>query len=79
MDLGRDVITKAITATDAERVFEPWSGKKYVKTFFTLFFHRWVTVQHYLVYSLVILGIPKYTREVENEVTRNSRSEATII
>ena len=24
MDLGRDVITKAIAATDAERVFEPW-------------------------------------------------------
>ena len=40
MDLGRDVITKAIDCTEAERAFQPW----------------WVTVQHYLVYSLVILG-----------------------
>ena len=46
MDLGRDVITKAIDGTEAERAFQPW----------------WVTVQHYLVYALVILG------RVENEV-----------
>jgi len=41
MDLGRDVITKAIDGTEAERAFQPW----------------WVTVQHYLVYALVILGL----------------------
>lgn len=41
MDLGRDVITQAIDCTEAERAFQPW----------------WVTVQHYLVYSLVILGL----------------------
>ena len=33
-----------------------------LKLFLTLSY-RWVTVQHYLVYSLVILGDPKYIHE----------------
>ena len=53
--------------------------EKICEDIFDTFIHRWVTVQHYLVYSLVILGDPKYTREVENEVTRKSESEASII
>jgi hypothetical protein len=41
MDIGRDVLTRTlIGSTDSEKVFTPW----------------WVTLHHYLVYTLVILG-----------------------
>ena len=42
MDIGKDVLTKTIIGTtDAEKVFTPW----------------WITLHHYLVYTLVVLGI----------------------
>ena len=42
MDLGRDVLTRTLIGnTDAEKVFTTW----------------WVTLHHYLVYFLVILGL----------------------
>ena len=41
MDIGKDVLTKTIIGTtDAEKVFTPW----------------WITLHHYLVYTLVVLG-----------------------
>ena len=42
MDIGRDVLTKSLIGnTCAEKVFTPW----------------WITLQHYLVYFLVVLGL----------------------
>ena len=41
MDLGRDVLTRTLIGnTEAEKVFTPW----------------WITIHHYLVYFLVVLG-----------------------
>ena len=41
MDIGRDVLTRTLLgSTEAEKVFTPW----------------WITVHHYLVYAIVILG-----------------------
>ena len=41
MDIGRDVLTRTLIGnTDAEKVFTPW----------------WITLHHYLVYFLVVLG-----------------------
>jgi len=41
MDIGKDVLTRTLLgSTEAEKVFTPW----------------WITVHHYLVYSMVILG-----------------------
>ena len=41
MDLGRDVVTQALIGnTEAEKVFTPW----------------WISLQHYMVYFLVVLG-----------------------
>ena len=46
MDIGKDVLTKTIIGTtDAEKVFTPW----------------WITLHHYLVYTLVVLGIFLFT------------------
>ena len=40
MDIGRDVLTQTLLgSTEAEKVFTPW----------------WITVYHYLVYTIVIL------------------------
>ena len=40
MDIGRDVLTQTLLgSTEAEKVFTPW----------------WITVHHYLVYTIVIL------------------------
>ena len=42
MDIGKDVLTKTIIGTtDAEKVFTPW----------------WITLHHYLVYTLVVTHI----------------------
>ncbi len=50
MDLGRDVLTRTlIGSTESEKVFTPW----------------WVTIHHYLVYTLVILGkIPHISKKI---------------
>ena len=41
MDIGRDVLTRTLLgSTEAEKVFTPW----------------WITLHHYLVYTIVILG-----------------------
>ncbi|XP_059089762.1 uncharacterized protein LOC131885667 isoform X3 [Tigriopus californicus] len=42
MDIGRDILTNTLLGSkDWEKVFSPW----------------WITVHHYLVYSLVVLGL----------------------
>ncbi|TRY73244.1 hypothetical protein TCAL_07398 [Tigriopus californicus] len=42
MDIGRDVLTRTLLgSTDSEKVFTPW----------------WITAHHYLVYTIVILGL----------------------
>ena len=49
MDIGKDVLTKTIIGTtDAEKVFTPW----------------WITLHHYLVYTLVVLGIISFIKLV---------------
>ncbi len=54
MDIGRDVLTQTLLgSTEAEKVFTPW----------------WITVHHYLVYTIVILVSekkPKLTETGEN-------------
>ena len=41
MDLGRDVLTRTLLGnTESEKVFTPW----------------WITLHHYFVYFLVVLG-----------------------
>ena len=51
MDLGRDVLTKNLLGSnDSEKVFTPW----------------WVTLHHYFIYFLVILG-KKYSK-IKNKV-----------
>ena len=48
MDIGKDVLTKTIIGTtDAEKVFTPW----------------WITLHHYLVYTLVVLGMDQYAND----------------
>ena len=45
MDLGRDVLTRTLLGnTDSEKVFTPW----------------WITLHHYFVYFLVVLGKQQY-------------------
>ncbi len=52
MDIGRDVLTQTLLgSTEAEKVFTPW----------------WITVHHYLVYTIVILVSEK------NEKYRKSK------
>ena len=51
MDLGRDVLTKNLLGSnESEKVFTPW----------------WITLHHYFIYFLVILG-KKYSK-IKNKV-----------
>ena len=53
MDIGKDVLTKTIIGTtDAEKVFTPW----------------WITLHHYLVYTLVVLGTPNLIELIQYEI-----------
>ena len=53
MDIGKDVLTKTIIGTtDAEKVFTPW----------------WITLHHYLVYTLVVLGIKIFKKLIPYKI-----------